>query len=371
MKRWNQWAKKTASLLTAVFFAGTVLFGCASNTEPSAASGAAVGEEMHTKPTESGNRETEKETQTMAEEPVNIRVAALKGPTAMGMVSFMEDADQNRIADEPYTFEIVASPDEMTPKIAKGEVDIAAVPGNLASILYNNMDKAISVLTINTLGVLYLLENGDTIHTAADLRGKTVYASGKGSTPEYALTYVLEQNGLTPGNDVTIEWKSEHTECVAAITADPSGVAMLPQPFVTTAQAKNDSLRVALDLTEEWEAVQDNGEESSMITGVTIIRTEFAKEHPDAVEDFLLHYQESVAYVNEHTKEAAALVGSYDIVPEEVAEKALPACNIVYIDGEEMKEKLSGYLSVLYEQNPESIGGALPDDGFYYTKQEN
>lgn len=369
MKRGNQWAKKTASLLTAVFFAGTVLFGCSGNASPSAADGDAVGEEVHTKSAETENLGTE-EAQTEKEEPVEVRVAALKGPTAMGMVSFMDDVDQNRIADASYTFEIVASPDEMTPKIARGEVDIAAVPGNLASILYNNMDKAVSALTINTLGVLYIVENGDTIHTAADLRGKTIYASGKGSTPEYALTYVLEQNGLTPGNDVTVEWKSEHAECVAAITADPSGVALLPQPFVTTAQTKNASLRIALDLTEEWERVQDSGEKSSMITGVTIVRTEFAKEHPDAVEDFLTHYQESVTYVNAYTKEAAALVGGYDIVPEEVAETALPACNIVYIDGEEMKERLSGYLSVLYAQNPESIGGAMPDDGFYYTKQE-
>lgn len=299
---------------------------------------------------------------------VEVRVAALKGPTAMGMVKFMNDVDQQLITDEAYSFRIVASPDEVTPQIAQGNLDIAAVPANLAAILCNNTDGAVQVLTVNTLGVLYIVENGDTVQAAADLKGKTIYASGKGSTPEYALNYVLEQNGLVPGTDVTIEWKSEHSECVAAIAADTTGIAMLPQPFVTTAQSKNPSLRVALDLTEEWETVQAGGA-GAMITGATIVRTEFAKEHPQAVENFLKHYQESVEYVNGNTEDAAKLVGAYEIVTEDVAKTALPECNIVYLAGDEMKEKLSGYLSVLYEQNPESIGGALPGDDFYYNEE--
>lgn len=301
---------------------------------------------------------------------MDVRIAALKGPTAMGMVKFMDDVDQQVVTDENYTFSIVASPDEVTPQIVQGSLDIAAVPANLASILYNNTDGAVQVLTVNTLGVLYIVENGDTVHSVSDLAGKTIYASGKGSTPEYALNYVLEQNGLVPGTDVTIEWKSEHSECVAAITADATGIAMLPQPFVTTAQAQNESLRVALDLTEEWEKVQgDDAGAGTMITGATIARTEFVQEHPEAVENFLKHYQESVEYVNANTEEAAKLVGAYDIVTGEVAKTALPECNIVYLAGDEMKEKLSGYLSVLNEQNPESIGGTLPGDDFYYTQE--
>ena len=312
---------------------------------------------------------TENETETVQKDETNIRVSALKGSTAMGLVKFMNDAENNNVGEESYTFSISASPDEVTPKIVQGDLDIAAVPANLASILYNQTDGAVQVLMVNTLGVLYIVENGDTIHSAADLKGKTIYASGKGSTPEYALNYILEKNGLVPGTDVTIEWKSEHSECVAAISADPSKIAMLPQPFVTTAQEKTPSLRVALDLTEEWEKVQKDGEEkSTLITGVTVVRKEFANEHKEAVEQFLKRYQESVEYVQTHEKEAANLVGAYDIVTEEVAKKALPECSIVYYDGEEMKEMLSGYLSVLNEQNPKSIGGELPEDDFYYTK---
>ena len=303
-----------------------------------------------------------------AEDSVNV--LALKGPTAMGMVSLMDQADQGEITEETYDFQIVASPDEVSPAIAQGTADIAAVPANLASVLYQKTNGGVQVLTINTLGVLYLVENGDQVQSVSDLKGKTIYASGKGATPEYALNYILKENGLTPGKDVQIEWKSEHTECVAALTEHEDAAALLPQPFVTTAQSKNDSLRVALDLTEEWDKIQkDNGGNSSLVTGVTVVRTEFAREHPEIVEDFMERYQESVSYVNEHTEEAAKLIGDYDIVSEEIAKKALPECNIVYIDGAEMKEKLSGYLEVLEQENPQAVGGALPADEFYYDAE--
>ena len=303
-----------------------------------------------------------------AEDSVNV--LALKGPTAMGMVSLMDQADQGEITEETYDFQIVASPDEVSPAIAQGTADIAAVPANLASVLYQKTDGGVQVLTINTLGVLYLVENGDQVQSVSDLKGKTIYASGKGATPEYALNYILKENGLTPGEDVQIEWKSEHAECVAALAEHEDAAALLPQPFVTTAQSKNDSLRVALDLTEEWDKIQkDNGGNSSLVTGVTVVRTEFAQEHPEIVEDFMERYQESVSYVNEHIEEAAKLIGDYDIVPEEIAKKALPECNIVYIDGAEMKEKLSGYLEVLEQENPQAVGGALPADEFYYDAE--
>lgn len=300
-------------------------------------------------------------------EPVAVRAVALKGPTAMGLVKFMSDAEAGELTDNDYSFQIVASPDEVTPLIAKAELDIAAVPANLASVLYNKTEQGVRAIAINTLGVLYICELGDSVQSVADLKGKTIYASGKGSTPEYGLAYVLEKNGLAVGTDVQVEWKSEHSECVAALaSASGAAVAMLPQPFVTTAQAQNDQIRVALDLTEEWDRVQTGDGQSSMITGVAIVRSEFADENPAAVDAFLAHYAESVDYVNANVAEAAELVGSYDIVPAAVAEKAIPECNIVCVTGEEMKGQLSGYLTVLSEQNAEAVGGSLPGDDFYY-----
>ena len=319
-------------------------------------------DEQPSKPAEQPEEEPEEQA-----EPVPVRTTALKGPTALGLVKVMSEVDAGNLADNGYSFQIVASPDEVTPLIAKGETDIAAVPANLASILYNKTEKGVRVIAINTLGVLYICELGDSVQSVADLKGKTIYASGKGSTPEYGLQYVLEKNGLVVGEDVQIEWKSEHAECVQAIaTSSGYAVAMLPQPFVTTAQAQNDMIRVALDLTEEWDAVQTGDEKSSMITGVAIVRAAFADENPAAVDAFLAHYAESVDFVNDNVAEGAELVGSYDIVPAAVAEKAIPECNIVCVTGEEMKERLSGYLDVLAEQNPEAVGGAVPGDDFYY-----
>ena len=308
------------------------------------------------------------ETGALAED--SVTVMALKGPTAMGMVSFMNEVDQGEITEENYEFQIAASPDEVSPAIVQGTVDIAAVPANLASVLYQKTDGGVQALSINTLGVLYLIGTGDTIQDISELKGKTIYASGKGATPEYALNYILKENGLIPGEDVQIEWKSEHTECVAALTEHPDEIALLPQPFVTTAQSKNSSLQVVLDLTDEWDKIQKkNNGNSSLVTGVTIVRTEFAQEHPEILKDFMEHYEESVSFVNNNTEEAAGLIGSYDIVPEEIAKKALPECNIVCIDGNEMKEKLSGYLAVLEQENPQAIGGALPADEFYYDAE--
>lgn len=349
--------KKISAILLAFAMTASMLAGCGSSAADSSS------EEQTQSESQSGAQETESE-------PVDVNVTALKGPTAMGMVQMMDDADNGKIDSENYQFTIAASIDEVTPSISQGETDIAAVPANVSSVLYNKLEGGVQVLAINTLGVLYIVENGDTVQSVADLRGKTIYASGKGATPEYALNYILQENGIDPASDVTIEWKSEHSECVAALAQDPSGIAMLPQPFVTTAQAQNPDLRVALDLTAEWDKIQENAENpSALLTGVVIVRTEFAKEHPEAVSDFMERYKSSVEFVNENVDEAAQLVGNYDIVPAEVAKKAIPACNIVCITGDEMQEKLSGYLAVLNEQNPEAVGGQLPDDDFYYTQE--
>ena len=296
-------------------------------------------------------------------------IAALKGPTAMGLVQLMDRADNGDLKDAGYSFTIAASADEITPQLVQGNLDIACVPANLASVLYNNTQGEIQVLAVNTLGVIYIVESGDTVQSVEDLRGRTIYASGKGATPEYALNYILSANGIDPEKDVTIEWKSEHAECLSALMAEENAIAMLPQPFVTTAQMKSENIRVALDLTQEWDKLQDGSDTASaLLTGVVIARKTFVEENPQVVSDFMDAYAASVEWVNANTADAAALIGSYDIVAAQVAEKALPACNIVFIEGAEMKEKLSGYLAVLLDQNPKSVGGQLPGDDFYFQR---
>ena len=295
--------------------------------------------------TEEQNAESEEETEQTDTDDSVMKIGALKGPTAMGMAQLLDD--------ENYEFSIVASPDEIVPMIVQGQVDIAAVPSNLASVLYQKTDKNISVLAVN-------------IQSVEDLKGKTIYASGKGATPEYALTSVLEANGLDPEKDVTIEYKSEHAEVVAALAEDQTAVGLLPQPFVTTALMKNENLRVALDLNDLWESSVTDG--SKLVTGVLVARNDYLKEHEADVDAFMDAYKNSVEFVNSDTEAAAEIIGNHDIISAEVAVKAIPQCSIVFMEGDEMQTILSGYLNTLNEQNPEIIGGQLPDEDFYYKR---
>lgn len=304
---------------------------------------------------------------TTSEPAVTAKVAALKGPTSMGMVKMM--ADQKDAKEKDYDFTIASSPDEIAPKFLKGEIDIVALPSNLASILYNKSQGKLQVLAINTLGVLYLMENGDTIKSVADLKGKTVYSSGKGAVPEYAFNYILKANGLNPDTDLRVEYKSEHTEALAALLNDKSGLAVLPQPFATVASLKNKGLRPALDLTKEWDKASKNAK-STMITGVVVVNKDFAAKYPEKIKKFMADYKASIDYTNDNIDDAAKLIEENDIVPAAVAKKAIPQCNITYVDGSDMKDKLSGYLQVLFEANPKSIGGKMPADDFYYVQKK-
>ncbi len=346
--------KKQLALVLSLALAASALAGCGTAASSSAAasvpaSSAAVSSSA---PAASSTPVT----------PVDMRIAGLKGPTSMGMVKLMQDAEDGT-AKNNYTFTIAGSADEITPKLTQGELDIAAVPANLAAVLYNNTKGAVQLLAVNTLGVIYIVEKGDSVQSLADLKGKTIYATGKGSTPEYALKYILSENGIDPDKDVTIEWKTEPTEVVQTLAQADGAIAMLPQPYVTVAQGQVEGLRVAVDLNQAWNDL-DNG--SLFLTGVLVVRTEFAKEHPEQIDAFLKEYEASTQWVNANVADAAQLVEKYDIVKAAVAEKAIPACNITYIAGQQMKDATTGYLQVLFDQNPKSVGGQLPDDGFYY-----
>ena len=306
---------------------------------------------------------------------VTMKVAAMTGPTGMGLAKLLDEFGVvETLQDEPlvetvsangnrYVFDLAGTADEISPLLIKGELDAACVPANLASVLYNKTEGGIVTLGINTLGVLYIVDKSGEINSIADLAGKTIVSAGKGSVPEYGLRYVLSQNGIDPDKDLTIEWKSEQSECVAALASGTVEIAMMPQPYVTVAQGKIEGLKIAVNLAEEWEKLEGG---SSMITGVVVARKAFAEEHPEAIEAFLADYAASVEWVNANTADAAQVIGNFEIVAAAVAEKALPYCNIVCITGAEMGEKLSGYLTVLQEANPQSVGGKLPEADFYY-----
>lgn len=280
-----------------------------------------------------------------------FNVVALNGPTGIGFVNMMEE--------DKHNFTLLSNTDEVVAGVVKGDFEIASIPANLASTLYNK-NQDVSVVAINTLGVLYVVENGNTINSIEDLKGRTILSTGKGATPEYSLNYILEKAGII--NDVTVEFKSEHSELTALLSQGKADIAVLPQPFVTTALEKNNNLRVALDLNEEWEKLSNN----NMITGVLIVKNSIIENNKEDLDKFLEDYQNSINLSNNNMEQTAKLTEKYDILPENIAIKAIPECNIVYINNDEMKNLLTEYYNVLVEQNPKSIGGALPDEKFYY-----
>ena len=295
-----------------------------------------------------------------------IRIASLKGPTTMGLVKLTSDAEAGQ-GKQDYEATMYGTPDEVVPQLMKGDVDVALLPANLAAVLYNKLkatpDAAIQVAAINTLGMLEVLEQGDTVRTIADLKGKTIYSTGKGASPEYVLDYLLKQNGLDPATDVTVEFKSEATEVAAVLASTPGAIGVLPQPYVTVLKAKSPTIRTALTLTDEWAKVT---KDSQMVTGVVVVRRAFAEKNPAAFADFLTDYKASTEFTNTSPAKAAPLIAEVGIVPSaQIAEAAIPACNITYIDGTALKTTLGGYLKVLFGADPASVGGSLPGDDFY------
>ena len=294
-----------------------------------------------------------------------VRVEGLKGPTTMGLVNLLA-MEENGTASQKYDLQLYGAADEIVPKLIKGQVDIAAIPANLAATLYQKTNGGIQVMAVNTLGVLYVVEKGNTVHSFADLKGRTILSTGKGTTPEYVLRYLLTKNGIDPDKDVKIEYYSEASEVTAQMAATKKdAIAVLPQPYVTAAQMKDSDLRVVLDLTKEWNKVCD----TQLITGVTVVRTAYAEDHPEEVINFLKDYQKSVEAANNDIDGTAALCEKVGVVAKAaIAKKALPKCNIVYRIGDEMKADVNAYLQVLYDASPAAVGGKLPDGNFYYTK---
>ena len=360
--------KKTLSLLLATALSASLLTGCSGKTAETAAETIAAETVSETTVSETAV-ETEEPGITPAENESGdgtvIRVGGLKGPTTMGLVKLMDDAE-NGTAKNNYEFTMVTAADELTALVAGGKVDIALLPANVASVLYNKTKGNVAVIDINTLGVLYLVSGDASISTVDQLKGKTVYLPGKGTTPDYSLRYVLSAAGLSE-EDVTLEFKSEAAEVASVLAEDPNAIGLLPQPFVTAAMAQNDKLSMVMDLAALWDSFQPEEGGSRLVTGATIVNKAFLEENSDLVDIFLDEHEASIAFTETNPDAAAELIAAQGIVAKApIAKKALPYCNVEFISGEEMKEALSGYLNVLFDQNPASVGGALPDDAFYY-----
>ncbi len=277
------------------------------------------------------------------------RVAAIAGPTGVGMVHIMDQ----------YNVQLASAADELVGKVANSEVDIAALPTNAAAALYNKLNTEVTVLCVNTLGVLYMMDRTDSVKTMADLAGKTIYAMGEGANPEYILKYVLAKNNV----EATIQFVASNDELTAKMVSGEAQIAMVPQPVATTVQSKTD-FKIALDMTAEWKKVSPDDQ---LMMGCLVVRDAYLQANPKTVEAFLADYKASVESVNNDVAAAAALCETYKIIPKAaIAQKAIPYCNITYVTGEEMKQGLNGYLQVLFDANPKAVGGKMPGADFYY-----
>lgn len=375
MKKMNFWKMSLAAVLTAALLSGC---GAAAGKETAAATTAAETGETETPGTSAAETKSETEAaaeaaaetaETTAEEALTIgedeetalRVGSLKGPTTMGLVNLMHETETGEKSG--YSFEMQSQPDVLLSELVSGKLDIALLPANVAAIAYNKTEHGVTAIEINTLGVLYCVTGDGSISTVKDLADRTVLSTGQGATPEYVLNYLLEKNGI----HCDIQYKSEATEIAALLQQDSTQIAILPQPFVTSAMAQNDQLKAAFSLTDEWAKVSPD---SQLLTGVTVVRNDILSERTAEVNQFITDHQASTEQALQNVEDTAEWISQYGIIPKAaVAAKALPNCGLTAITGEELKADLSGYLQVLYDANPKSVGGALPEDDFYYVKK--
>ena len=300
--------------------------------------------------------------ETAPAERTAVNLAVLKGPSGVGAAKLLADSDAGETAND-YAYSILADNTEIVAGLSSGSLDIAAVASNVAANLYNKTNGGIQIAAVSGLGVLYILENGDAVQSMADLKGQTLYATGQGANPEYVLNYLLTENGVDPA-EVDIQWKTAD-EVSALMASGEAKLCMMPVPAATAIQMNNPDVREALDLSAEWDGL-NNGSHLTMTC--IAVRTAFAQEHPEAVEHFLADYAASVEYVKGDPAAASELVAQYGITPKaKIAELAIPKCSLVCITGKvDMADAIQGYFEVLSAANPDSIGGSIPDDGFYF-----
>jgi len=328
------------------------------------ACGAPANEDASPSPAESAaptEAPSETAAETPAPEPVEeaaygednpLAVATLAGPTGMGMIQMFDNP--------AYEVSLLTSPDQISPKVISGEVSVATIPSNLAAVLYNKLQGGIKIVSVNTMGVLYIVENGDTVSSIEDLAGKTLYATGQGATPEYVLNKILKENGL----DVNVEYKGAHADLANAVAAGDVSLALLPEPFVSSVLAQNPDVTVKLDINEEWRKIF--GEDAGMPMGVTVVSDALADDAA-SMNQLIADYTASVDYVLSDPDSAAADIVAKKIVgAEAVAKAAIPRCGISFITGEDCAAILDDYFQMMFESNPQSLGGAVPDQDIYY-----
>lgn len=304
-----------------------------------------------------------------SQDACDVNVGLIMGPPSMGMGWFINEAKEGNTYNN-LNFEVGGVDyTALASKFNTGDYDIIHCPSNVGAILYNNEDlkEDAVVIDIGNLGLLYVMTTDPSVKSMQDLQGRNVYSIGEGGPPEYTMGYLLEQEGL---DNVNMSFKSTPFEVLNLLQDEENSIALLPQPFVEVAKLLVPGIYTPIDITEEWNSLNlESGAKS--VTTITIVRKSFLEEHEEAVVEYLNMCKKSVDYCLENPKEAADWTDEFEtFLNGEVAEAAVPYVNMCAITGQEMKDKLSGFLQIMYDYNPDAVGGAMPGDDFYYIPPE-
>ncbi|WBW98302.1 ABC transporter substrate-binding protein [Oceanirhabdus sp. W0125-5] len=305
-------------------------------------------------------------TKNNPKEPVSVSIASLKGPTSIGMIKLIDDDTSITSDNVSVSIEVIPSPDLLVPRLLNEELDIAAVPVNVASKVYNATKGKYEVAVINTLGVLYIVSNDESLDSIEDLKGQTIYCGTPGATPDFILQNLMNKNGLIPDENIIIDYSLKNSELAQAVISGDVQYAILPEPFATMVSLKNKNIKRSINIQDEWNKVEKSAE---IIMGALVIKKEFREKNSEFINKFLDEYENSVSWVNDNPVDGGKLLEKHEILPNsKIAELSIPNCNVVYIDAQSKQDEIINFLKILYDFDKKSVGGNLPDEKFFMEK---
>lgn len=300
---------------------------------------------------------------TRIENDVAIRIGVLRGPNGMGMSYLMEENSLDAY-ETSYQISFLASADKLATRFTRGDLEFATLPTTVAANLYKETNGEIQLLGVNMLGGFYLVENGTSIQTISDLKNLELSSSSRPATAQYVLEHLLEANAIEENEQPKVNYVVDNLKLSSAIVSGEIDIAMLPEPFLSTLLQRNKGLRVALDLSEEW---QDVYGDSILPMGCLVVNKEFALKNPESIARFIQHYKTSVEYVNKNQKEAGLLIEKHKLLNNaRQATNSIDRSQITWIDASEVQEDVLKYLEIFLESDKNIIGGEVPDEEFFY-----
>ncbi len=319
----------------------------------------------------SANKE-QKAVSTPKTPPVKASVAVLRGPTAIGMIKLIDEKYAPEGSQLEYVME--QSPEVLSAKLLNGELDFATIPTNMAANLYNK-GVGYQIAGVNVWGVMYVVSNGGNISTWNDLKGKEISCTGQGAVSDLVFKYLLMKNGIDPNKDVHLTYIAAPAELAQAAIAGKIQISVLPEPWVTNVLAQNKNLKIALDLQKEWTVLnapadkKQETEKQAYAQTCLVVKKEFAQAHPEIVKQFLSECEQETEWINTHPSEAGKLVEKHQLgLTASAAQASIPRCNLSWADAGKARPAVETFLKVLMNYSPQSVGGKLPDDAFYYQK---